>query len=625
MHYADGTSLLTIHVAGPNKIIAVRTISELGTSVSVVQFDISTAFLNGKIDEEVFILPPEGYSAGSNRCLKLKKALYGLKQAPRAWNSTFGTTMRELGFKPTLSDACVYIHQTEDIYLLLYVDDGMIFSPHQSLGKEILEKIKAHYKLRQLDCKLFIGIDIRNNNGFVLSQSRYISEVIAKFNLSDAVAASCPIVSTKDLADEDGGKQTDAPYRQALGCLQYIACCTRFDIAFATNFLAQFSNRPLNKHWTAIKRIIRYLIGTKTMGLHYSSERGAISIDAYSDAEWACDTSSRRFTSGLIIAIDGSPVVFASRRQSSVALSITEAEYIAASEVAKEIKWLTQLLTELRIEFNRPILHIDNQSALKQIQSIDSKRRSRHVDLRYHFVRHLYQQKRFDITYIESQCQKADLLTKPLSGPRLSELLTACQMHQSGGERGEPARPCVGSAHLALLTAICLCLVAPVDGRFQKTESIIFIDSPYRAVQRVKLVQVDLTFISPCDIEKDPNDTSMFGIKTATYGALQELCQAKYESMLQDLRDISKCMPTRDVTFQGEKGAILRWALGPKRQQFWAEAQEFLASPGASLEPFQPDVYSELRMELFTGKKAQFCAGHWAQKGNNSGRKPRDF
>jgi len=186
-----------------------------------------------------------------------------------------------------------------------------------------------------------------------------------------------------------------------------------------------------------------------------------IKLDAYSDADWASDTESRRSTSGLLVMINDAPVIFASRKQKSVALSSTEAEYIAAGEVVKELKWPTQFSSEIRVTHGKPRLHIDNQSEIKQIENIDIERRSKHVDLRYHFIRECYQQSIFNLNYIETERQIADILTKPISGLRMTFLLGCCNIRPVA-----EARDTKGSlGRMLLLAATCLCLTPQVAGR----------------------------------------------------------------------------------------------------------------------------------------------------------------
>lgn len=204
----------------------------------------------------------------------------------------------------------------------------------------------------------------------------------------------------------------------------FVAQATRPDILYAVNFLSRFNQQPTRAAWTAAKRTMRYLGATKQYKLCYSSQDKRIAPIVYSDADWAGDTTDRRSTSGALITIGGGPVVFASRKQSVTAQSSTEAKFIAANEAAKELKWVTQLLGELRVGSERPKLLIDNAPTIKQIQNPDKKRRRKHIEVRFNSIREQYLNKLFDLHHIDSQHQAADLLTKAVSPRILRKLVT---------------------------------------------------------------------------------------------------------------------------------------------------------------------------------------------------------
>jgi len=250
------------------RLESIRTLLAVGaaTKRKMVRFDISTAFLNGVIGEEVFIEPPQGYQIDSGSCLRLRKALYGLKQAPRAWNSTFDSALKALDFNPTLSDQCVYIHKGLSTIVVVYVDDGIILADTEQECVRVLDSIKAQFKLRRLDGSLFLGIEIEYKDGIYLTQSRYIKDIVDRFNLGSANEVSSLIAHAEDLLETDE-PEISAPYRQALGCLQYLACYTRPDIASSTDWLSQFDGTPRSRHWTAVKRVIKYLKGTSDLGI----------------------------------------------------------------------------------------------------------------------------------------------------------------------------------------------------------------------------------------------------------------------------------------------------------------------------------------------------------------------
>lgn len=381
----------------------------------LLQFDISTAFLNRKLDEEVMIEPPAGLEIGSCKQLRLNKALYGLKQAPRAWNSAFDRSLIDLGLKPTKSDPCVY--EGKEIFPLIYVDDTLVMGSDKEKFQKLVDKLRDRFKLKQLEGGQFLGMRIdRQDVKLFLSQERYINDMAEKFKLDEARGRPTPISDISSLTDA-AGADTETPYRAAIGSLQYLACCTRPDIMFATNLLARFSNSPKAEHWAAAKQLIRYVVSTKTYKLTYQTANEMRPI-VFSDADWAGDPTDRKSTSGLVISLAKGPVIFSSRKQTTTAQSSTEAEF----EAVKELKWLTQLLNELDIEFEEPVLRVDNHSTIRQIKNNDIKRRSKHIDVKYHFIREQFQNKLFALETVPTEKNRADLLTKPLTARRTEHL-----------------------------------------------------------------------------------------------------------------------------------------------------------------------------------------------------------
>lgn len=394
-----------------------------GKNLKVLQFDVSTAFLYGKLREEVFIQTPKGVSLPVDHCLRLNKALYGLKQAPRAWNSTFCSELHKLGFVSLKMDPCVFVNSQRTIFILIYVDDAIIIGEDEAAGQRIIDELGEQFSIKQLKADYFLGIKIdQDETGIKLSQQQYALDIAARFNLADANPASSPIADTKSLMMADSAP-TDAPYREAVGCLQYLACCTRPDIMFAVCFLARFNHKPLNVHWEAAKRLIRFVKATSYRGLVYKRITHPIRPLAYSDADWANDIDDRRSTTGLMITLGAAPIIFASRKQRDTALSSTHAEYYAACDVVSEIKWMRQLLDELGVVHERPRLFIDNHSTIHLVKNQDTSRKSKHIDTKYHFIREQAERELFSIHPISSVNQLADLLTKPLSGPKIKQLI----------------------------------------------------------------------------------------------------------------------------------------------------------------------------------------------------------
>lgn len=214
------------------------------------------------------------------------------------------------------------------------------------------------------------------------------------------------------LTPRDEDKDCSGPYREIIGSILYCANTCRLDIAFAVNVLAPFCQAPKQKHWEAAKRILRYLKGTQDLGIVIKSASSFV-LDCFSDADWAGDTSTRKSTSGTLICLNDTPIIFKSQRQNLIALSTTEAEYVAAGQTIKELLWVRSLLQELKLEPLNINLWVDNQSAIRLIKNPEFHPRTKHMDIKLHFIRDHYKKKEFEVEYIPTASQKADILTKP--------------------------------------------------------------------------------------------------------------------------------------------------------------------------------------------------------------------
>lgn len=330
--------------------------------------------------------------------------------------------MEELGFKQTMSDRCVFVNHRSDTLVGVYVDDGIVISSNLTNCTKLIENLNTQFKTREVTNGTFLGMKLdKGEKGLRISQKIYIEHLLIKYNADNCRERSTPYFELAALEDYDNDDKTDQPYRGLIGSVQYLANCTRPDVLFAINFLAKYNNDPRVRHWMAAKSILRYLKYTKDYCLVYRA--GSIGITGYSDASWANSSDGYRSVSGYVITVASSPILFVSRRQPNIALSSTEAEYVAASEAVKDLVWLTQFLSELRIQHTLPEVLIDNQSTIRQIKNLDTQKRSRHVDLRYHYVRSSYLKGLFHLKYINTENQVADCLTKLLNGRRLEQLV----------------------------------------------------------------------------------------------------------------------------------------------------------------------------------------------------------
>ena len=397
--------------------------------------DVITAFLNGTF-EEIYITQPKGYikPGTAHQVCCLLKSLYGLKQASRVWYKTFDTFLLSQGFLKCTSDPNVYIKRSHISILLLglYIDDLVIISDNFQFS--IVTKAIFNQRFSMTDNNeigYILGIQIQQDRFYktlLLSQDKYIHDLLTKFNMATSHSIATPLEASirysrhqpDNLQSYEQHLMDKIPYKQAIGSLQYLVTCTRWDLAFSINHLAQFMQDPTPAHWLGVKRIFRYLRGTSKQRLVYSSPPSASpslhQLTGWSDADWAGDIDTRRSTSGYIFQLDSSCLLsWQSRKQTIVALSSTEAEYIAAATATKELLWLQALLQELGYSLLLPsTLFCDNQSCISLSENPKFHDRSKHIDLRFHFLREKVQAKILKLHFTSTSTMWADILTKSL-------------------------------------------------------------------------------------------------------------------------------------------------------------------------------------------------------------------
>jgi hypothetical protein len=396
------------------------------------QLDIKTAFLYGELDEEIYLQQPEGFVAAGqeNMVCRLHKCLYGLKQASRVWNKHFDSFLRKFGLVPSESDPCLYHrhHKEEIIMVVIWVDDGLVCSNNNKAINDIINYLAEHFEMRSSEANHFVGLSITRNRKeklLYVSQPDYTEKILKRFHMDGCNPVDLPATPGSFLSKySNPEKAIKVPFKEATGSLMYLMLSTRPDIAFAVNQISQFCENPQQAHWNAVRRIFSYLQGTRNYGLRYGP---SITIPTgYSDSDYAGDSDTRKSTSGFIFTLNGGTVAWSSRRQQCVSTSTTEAEYVAASEAAKESVWLRRLLMEIVPEWKQPLLLMcDNISSIELTRSPKFHQRTKHIDVRFHFVREQQEAKEIDVKYIRTADQLADPFTKPLPNPRFSVLREA--------------------------------------------------------------------------------------------------------------------------------------------------------------------------------------------------------
>lgn len=402
------------------------------------QMDVVTAFLNPPINEEIFMTLPEGTDwlepklvSSRNTVCKLNKALYGLKQSPRLWYKHIAAFFKSIGFEQSTNDPALYVRSSTGsapVLILLYVDDLLIASGSRELVDLNKARISKQYKMTDLGpAKRFLNLQIeRLSNGDIrLGQSIYVERILERFDMSSCNGTATPMETKRKLAStQDSNPQLavsddtqKALYQSLIGNIMYLMTSTRPDLAFALSALSQHLVAPTEADLQAAKRVLRYVSKTRHLALTYS--RSPVSeITGFTDSDWAGETEARKSTAGYVFTLQGAAISWKSKKQTIVALSSTEAEYIGSTEAAKEAIWLQRLYSDLNPGIASPPplpLYVDNQGAIKLAENPRFHERTKHIDIKYHFVREAREQGLIDVNYLSTAEMTADVLTKALS------------------------------------------------------------------------------------------------------------------------------------------------------------------------------------------------------------------
>ncbi|GFZ03417.1 hypothetical protein Acr_16g0000410 [Actinidia rufa] len=411
------------------KIATVRTILTIAITNKwpIKQLDVSNAFLHGDLKEKVYMAQPPGFidnTKPGHVCL-LHKSLYGLKQAPRAWFDKFDNFLLLCGFKRSIADNSMFVCHTNKgmLVLLLYVDDIILTGTSEDLIHQLISKLKTQFAMKDLgSLHYFLGIEAKpdsSNTSLLLTQSKYTIDLLKRTNMLQCKPIDTPVKLGPRLSISDGDPiENSMQYRSTVGALQYLTI-TRPDITFAVNYVCQFMHSPRSVHWQAVKRILRYLRGSLGFGIEIKPSNPCYlsSLSGYYDADWAGCPDSRRSTTGYCIFLGSNLISWNSRKQPTVSRSTAEAEYRAMASTTAELLWLSYLLRELGLPSEKFKLFTDNMSAKCLAYNPVFHSRSKHIDIDYHFIRELVSRGKLDISFVSSQHQLADVMTKSLGFP----------------------------------------------------------------------------------------------------------------------------------------------------------------------------------------------------------------
>lgn len=400
--------------------------------------DVKTAFLNANIKEEIYIRQPEGFEQrglnGEELVCRLHRSIYGLKQASRNWNETIDEWLViDYGMERSLADSCVYIKDSngEKLIVTLWVDDLIIAGSSKRFIEDFKTAISARFCMNDLgDLKGILGMEIvrdRAKRTIKISQSAYLNQILQRFGMSNCKPVGTPMEGTLcRLSKEEGaGGKPNKEYMSIVGSLLYASMVSRPDITYAVQVLGRHLQASGPEHMIAAKRILRYLQGTKDMGLIYegkSDSKGGVLI-GFSDSDWGGDIDTRRSTTGYLFTFDGNAITWGSRLQPTVALSSAESEYMAMSSAVQEAIHLRQLLKDLGFEQREStVIFEDNQGCIALSGNPVFHKRTKHIDIRFHFIRERVASGEVEIQYISTEHQLADVLTKTLPKARTIKL-----------------------------------------------------------------------------------------------------------------------------------------------------------------------------------------------------------
>ena len=408
--------------------------------------DVKGAYLNGKLQDDVYMRQPEGFVEKGKEHLvcKLNKGLYGLKQSGRVWHQTLRLEMEKLGFKHGDADPTVFFRFGNNKSVEIagwYVDDGLLASNSVESMDHMVKEIEGTFDIQDLgEPDRLLGIKItrdRDLGTIHISQPSFIDTIARRFDITHGRVISSPMDSSVNLHVSTNADETiDVPYASLIGSINYCAISTRPDIAYATNKCAQFTSRPTLAHWEAAKRVVRYLLNTRDYGITYRQEGKGVeghghNLAGFTDADFAGDVNDRKSTTGWVFTFNGAPISWASKKQGLVTRSSMEAELVAGSIASAEGIWLIRLGRDFRHDFTPIPMFTDNQSFIAFTKNDVNNARTKHIDTHYHYTREQVNAGNIQLHYVSTLENPADILTKPLSPRKHAHLLNTLRIRRA--------------------------------------------------------------------------------------------------------------------------------------------------------------------------------------------------
>lgn len=387
--------------------------------------DVKTAFLQGELEEELYIDIPEGIRQQPGKVCKLLRPLYGIKQGPACWEKRLTTFLKSMDFKASEYDPSLFIRLDQEMtYIVCYVDDLLLVSTKKSVLDDTIKKLGKEFKIKETPINKFVGMEILKlpDGSIFLHNKKMAQKILTQYRMNECKPQSTPIQPGTDypIVEECDDK---IPFKQAVGSLLYIARTCRPDLAFSVSELAQFSQAFGPDHWNIIKQVLKYLQGTKNVGLVINAKDKNIILTGYCDASYANCKRTRKSKTGVVFFIGDTAVVWQSSRQGVIAQSSTEAEVMAAAEAANMAIFLRRLLAELGFpQDDATLLLVDSISAIAIAHNSTLLRKTKHMDIRYLVIRNYIKNKEIVVEHVPSAEQRADILTKSLcAGPHKTQ------------------------------------------------------------------------------------------------------------------------------------------------------------------------------------------------------------
>ena len=418
------------------RFTSIRTLCQvaINENMKMYHIDVKTAYLNAPIDHTIYVSQPKGFEQfdenGNKLVLKLNRSLYGLKQSGRLWNMLLHDFLISMGFTQSISDYCVYvINQNESkVILILWVDDIILATSSEITANKIKTSLSNRFKMKDFgQISNFLGIKFQISENFItLDQSEYVEKMLLRFGMLEAHERSipCDLSTAKlDFNDDSPLLENVKLYQEIVGSLIYLVTCTRPDIAYVVSILAQSMSKPTMAHLKLAKFVLRYLKGTKFHGLIYR-KCTPIDIIGYTDASWA-NGMDRKSISGYCFMMhkNSSLISWKTKKQSVVALSTCESEYIGMAFAIQEAVFLQNLLCDFLVFHTaHPVkLHVDNMGSIDLAKNPVFHNRSKHIDTKYHYIRSKISDGSIHVCYVSSKENIADVFTKPCTKQALSK------------------------------------------------------------------------------------------------------------------------------------------------------------------------------------------------------------